>query len=139
VKGQPSASVSHSLLKRLLSKGVDALALRLCLDSQLLVNLRRDAQIEFAREVAARLNPLFLANLLQECSDCGLTARSSGAPTAGHQARSGGTRYTLASAGLAYCRCRPLSSKVERLSSGIEAVRAEENRPQSCRPFGARH
>ena len=42
----------------------------------------------------------------------GLTTRSSGAPTAGHQSRSGGTRYIFASPGLASCRCRPLSSNV---------------------------
>ena len=42
----------------------------------------------------------------------GLTTRSSGAPTAGHQARSGGTRYIFASPGLASCRCRQLSSNV---------------------------
>jgi len=43
---------------------------------------------------------------------CGLTPRSSGATTAGHQARSGGTPYIFASPGLASCRCRPLSSNV---------------------------
>ena len=43
---------------------------------------------------------------------CGLTRRSSGAPTAGHQARAGGTRYIFASPGLASCRRRPLSSNV---------------------------
>ena len=43
---------------------------------------------------------------------CGLTPRSSGAPTAGHQARSGGTRYIFANPGLASYRCRPLSSNV---------------------------
>ena len=42
----------------------------------------------------------------------GLTTRSSGAPTAGHQARAGGTRYSFASPGLASCRRRPLSSNV---------------------------
>ena len=41
-----------------------------------------------------------------------LTPRSSGAPTAGRQARSGGTRYIFASPGLASCRRRPLSSNV---------------------------
>ena len=41
-----------------------------------------------------------------------LTPRSSGAPTAGHQARSSGTRYMFASPGLASCRRRPLSSNV---------------------------
>ena len=45
-------------------------------------------------------------------AECGLTPRSSGAPTAGHQARSGGTRYIFASPGLASCRRRPLSSNV---------------------------
>ena len=44
-----------------------------------------------------------------------LTPRSSGAPTAGHQARSGGTRYIFASPGLASCRWRPLSSNVKAL------------------------
>ena len=37
---------------------------------------------------------------------------STGAPTAGHQARSGGTRYIFASPGLASCRRRPVSSNV---------------------------
>ena len=41
-----------------------------------------------------------------------LTPRSSGAPTAGHQAQSGGTRYIFTSPGLASCPCRPLSSHV---------------------------
>jgi hypothetical protein len=39
-----------------------------------------------------------------------LTGRSTGAPTAGHQARAGGTRYIFASPGLASCRCRPVNS-----------------------------
>ncbi len=44
----------------------------------------------------------------------GLTSRSSRAPTAGHQARAGGTRYIFASPGLAsHRRCR-LSSNVRR-------------------------
>ena len=34
-----------------------------------------------------------------QAHECGLTPRSSGAPTAGHQARSGGTRYIFASPG----------------------------------------
>ena len=42
----------------------------------------------------------------------GLTRRSSGAPTACHQARAGGTRYIFTSPGLASCRRRPLSSNV---------------------------
>jgi hypothetical protein len=44
--------------------------------------------------------------------ECGLTPRSSEAPTAGRQARSGGTRYIFARPGLASCRRRPLSSNV---------------------------
>jgi hypothetical protein len=45
---------------------------------------------------------------------CGLTPRSTGAPTAGHQARSGGTRYRFVSPGLAPRRLRPLTSNVRR-------------------------
>ncbi|CAD5373056.1 hypothetical protein RA210_U280031 [Rubrivivax sp. A210] len=41
-----------------------------------------------------------------------LTPRSSGAPTAGHQARAGGTLYIFTGPGLASCRWRPLSSNV---------------------------
>jgi hypothetical protein len=41
-----------------------------------------------------------------------LTPRSSGVPTAGHQARAGGTLYIFASPGLASYRRRPLSSNV---------------------------
>ena len=48
-------------------------------------------------------------------NQCCLTLRSSGAPTAGHQARSGGTLYIFAIPGLASCRCRPLSSNVRQL------------------------
>ncbi len=43
---------------------------------------------------------------------CGLTPRSSGAPTAGHQAQVGGTLYIFTALGLASCRRRPLSSNV---------------------------
>ena len=52
------------------------------------------------------------------CTERGLTPRSSGAPTAGHQARAGGTRYIFASPGLAPCRRRPLSSNVRRSARG---------------------
>jgi hypothetical protein len=41
-----------------------------------------------------------------------LTPRSSGAPTAGHQARAGGTRYIFTGPGLVPCRWLPLSSNV---------------------------
>jgi hypothetical protein len=58
----------------------------------------------------------------------GLTPRSSGAPTAGHQARSGGTRYIFASPGLASCRRRPLSSNV-RHRMAPPAVRLNTARP----------
>jgi hypothetical protein len=47
-------------------------------------------------------------------SHCRLTPRSSGAPTAGHQARAGGTRYIFTGPGLAPCRRRPLTSNVRR-------------------------
>jgi hypothetical protein len=42
--------------------------------------------------------------------ECSLTLRSTGAPTAGHQARPAGTRYIVCGPGLASCRCRPVSS-----------------------------
>ena len=54
--------------------------------------------------------------MVGEATGCGLTPRSSGAPTAGHQAQSGGTRYIFASPGLASCRRRPLSSNVRQHS-----------------------
>ena len=78
------------------------------------------------RASAARKSSLRHSSLSMPCSchlhrichqPCrrGLTTRSSGAPTAGHQARSGGTRYIFASPGLASCRRRPLSSNVRPL------------------------
>ena len=63
----------------------------------------------------------------------GLTPRSSGAPTAGHQARSGGTRYIFASPGLAPCRRRPLTSNVRQrrnpvqFATRVSACRREPN------------
>lgn len=42
-----------------------------------------------------------------------LTPRSRGPPTAGHQARAGGTLYIFTGPGLASCRWWPLSSNVE--------------------------
>jgi hypothetical protein len=47
--------------------------------------------------------------------------RSSGAPTAGHQARSGGTRYIFTGPGLASCRRRQLSSNVRQHQSHSSA------------------
>jgi hypothetical protein len=52
--------------------------------------------------------PVFAHGPAQRC----LTPRSKGAPTAGHQARAGGTRYIFTSPGLASHRWRPLSSNV---------------------------
>jgi hypothetical protein len=54
--------------------------------------------------------------------ECGLTPRSSGAPTAGHQARAGGTRCIFTGPGLASCRCRPLSSNVRPQSHAVHAA-----------------
>ncbi len=62
-----------------------------------------------------------------------LTPRSSGAPTAGHQARSGGTRYIFASPGLASCRRRPLSSNVRPRNTKVPAVHALVREFHSCR------
>ena len=44
----------------------------------------------------------------------GLTRRSTGAPTAGHQAQAGGTRYIFTGPGLASCRRCPVTSNVRR-------------------------
>jgi hypothetical protein len=65
-----------------------------------------------------------LGNCIQQSyaavARCGLTPRSSGAPTAGHQARAGGTRYIFTSPGLASCRRRPLSSNVRPQARGVQ-------------------
>ena len=53
-----------------------------------------------------------VTGLLLSAAKRGLTPRSSGSTTAGHQARAGGTRYIFTGPGLASCRCRPLSSNV---------------------------
>ena len=70
----------------------------------------------------------------------GLTTRSSGAPTAGHQARSGGTRYIFASPGLPSCRRRPLSSNVrprihEHCCVGISGATPSSCSVRLTRPF----
>ena len=57
-----------------------------------------------------------LARTAGKLAKCCLTPRSKGAPAAGHQARSGGTRYIFASPGLASHRRCPLSSNVRRHS-----------------------
>ena len=64
------------------------------------------------RENETRAYPSLLAR-----KECGLTPRSSGVPTAGHQARSVGTRNILHSPGLASCRRHPLSSNVRHQSN----------------------
>ena len=45
---------------------------------------------------------------------CGLTPRSSGAPTAGHLGPARGTRYIFPVRAKASCRCRPVTSNVRR-------------------------
>jgi hypothetical protein len=47
----------------------------------------------------------------------GLTLRSSGAPTAGHQRPVGGTRYIFTARGLVACRWLPLSSNVRHFNT----------------------
>jgi hypothetical protein len=66
----------------------------------------------------------------------GLTPRSTGAPTAGHQARAGGTRYIFTGRALASCRCRPLSSNV-RPCMGSSAHLVHTARPSGPRPWNA--
>ena len=66
----------------------------------------------------------------------GLAPRSSGAQTALHQARSGGTRYIFASPGLA-CRRRPLGSNVDRINSTLRHSTANEYGLRLRRSTGA--
>ena len=79
------------------------------------------------RVSAPKLLLLLFACTATTATRC-LTPRSSGAPTAGHQARSGGTRYIFASPGLASCRRRPLSSNVRQRKVRTVACR-EATRP----------
>ena len=81
------------------------------------------------RVSAPKLLLLLFACTFTTAARC-LTPRSSGAPTAGHQARSGGTRYIFTALGLASCRCRPLSSNVRQRRVGVVACR-QTGRPSS--------
>jgi hypothetical protein len=97
---------------------------------------------------AARAAESFVCKITRRASSAHgcLTPRSSGAPTAGHQARAGGTPSIFTGPGLVACRRRPLSSNVRprrttavllapsmrthtlcRMSSGNQS--AEDNRP----------
>jgi hypothetical protein len=69
------------------------------------------------------------------CNQCCLTPRSSGAPTAGHQARAGGTPYIFTGPGLASCRWRPLSSNVRPRNEQTSAPASRSSRSRS--PFAA--
>ena len=80
------------------------------------------------RVSAPNLLPLHFACTTTTAARC-LTPRSSGAPTAGHQARSGGTRYIFASPGLASCRRRPLSSNVRQRKEPVLACRQTARLP----------
>ena len=55
----------------------------------------------------------------------GLTPRSSGAPTAGHQGPVRGTVYIFTGPGLASCRRRPLSSNVRRQTNSHVPLQQE--------------
>ncbi len=55
-----------------------------------------------------------------------ITCRSTGAPTAGHQAPAGGTRYIVPGRGLVACRRRPVSST---LCVALPAASVKRKRP----------
>jgi hypothetical protein len=78
----------------------------------------------------SRSNPSGEVRYSGSYQERGLTPRSSGAPTAGHQARAGGTRYIFASPGLATCRRRPLSSNVRHRKHTLRALVALKTRVQ---------
>ena len=65
-------------------------------------------------------------------------SRSSGAPTADHQARAGGTQYIFTSPGLASCRRRPLSSNVPLVFSlnVSPPIPRDSNEPSDDPPCG---
>ena len=67
-----------------------------------------------------------------------LTPRSSGAPTAGHQARAGGTPHIFTGPGLASYRCRPLSSNVRQMQKChlAQAVPIAGQPHSAARPIG---
>ena len=70
----------------------------------------------------------------------GLTPRSSGAPTAGHQARAGGTPHIFTGPSLAPCRRHPLSSNVRRPNKPpCGRSQREEILSRSLEVTGARH
>ena len=70
------------------------------------------ASRRFPRAKDPACNPHLLAPSSVSAALRGLTFRSSGAPTAGHQRPAGGTRYIFAVRALASYRRRPLSSNV---------------------------
>jgi hypothetical protein len=61
--------------------------------------------------------------------ECGLTPRSSGAPTAGHQARAGGTLCIFTGPGLASCRWLPLSSNARPRKADSVACQQDQRLP----------
>ena len=84
---------------------------------------RRAVSARYApREITRPWQSISRTHRAQRC----LTPRSSGAPTAGHQARSA-ARYILHSPGLASHRRRPLSSNV-RQRNGSYSVRLQSQR-----------
>jgi hypothetical protein len=83
---------------------------------------QRETVMNFRRGCVCRLG-LYLSRLSRsakigqhivqsEQSECSLTPRSSGAPTAGHQGPACGTPYIFTARALVACRWLPLSSNV---------------------------
>ena len=72
---------------------------------------------------AAQAQPSAPSSHARRC----LTYRSTGAPTAGHQARSAGTRYIVCGPGLASCRRRPVNSTL----GSAKQVRSDGRTPNS--------
>jgi hypothetical protein len=74
------------------------------------------------------------SSLCPPCTECCLTYRSTGAPTAGHQARAAGTRYIVCGPGLAPCRRRPVSFTLGCTMNGVGGS-SSRNLPQPRAPF----
>jgi hypothetical protein len=105
--------------------------------SQALRGFRRDTVMNF-RRARGRLLGLHLSRMSRsarigqhmfqsEQSECSLTPRSSGAPTAGHQGPACGTPYIFTARALVACRWLPLSSNV-RQHGGSRAARQQHQR-----------
>ena len=121
--------VSFSAPSRFGSRGILVLATRL---RGIQVAQRKPGQRAHATSEERTMHRTRSAGRRAKSARRGLTLRSSGAPTAGHQRPAGGTRYIFAIRALASCRCRPLNSNVRRRIQ-TTVVRVQPDSVLRCR------